>query len=185
MGRRRTGRGLIVGACLLTFLGAGCTPDDPPPAPPGTNVPSPSPTENAQEREERLAYEAAEKSYREFRAEVERVYARGGAAKPTSVMKATAGGQYLASYQEVSEAYRDLKHYSKGPLDIVYVRRDGYSPSELLLDACEDVRQIVTYDRKGKRLYRGDVRRVRLTARPVAGAWKIWAGKGEKVSGCA
>jgi hypothetical protein len=100
MRHRFAGRGLLVGSCLLAFLGTACTPSDPPPTPP-TTVASATPTENAQEREERLAYQAAEASYREFRAEVERVYSRGGAAKPTAVMKATAGGQYLASYQEV------------------------------------------------------------------------------------
>ncbi|GAB2584849.1 hypothetical protein [Microlunatus antarcticus] len=177
------GRGLLVGSCLLAFVGTACTPSGPPPTPP-TTVASATPTENVQEREERLAYQAAEASYREFRAEVERVYSRGGAAKPTSVMKATAGGQYLASYQEVSEAYLGLKHRSKGELRIDYVHRGGFSPSELVLDVCEDGRGVVTYDRKGKKLYTDDVRKLSLTARPAAGTWKIWTGKGEKASSC-
>jgi hypothetical protein len=184
MARRRTGRELVVAACLLPLLSAACTPSDPPPPPPSSSVPTPTPTENAQEREERVAYESAEKNYREFRAEVERVYARGGAAKPTAVMKATAGGQYLKSYQEVSEAYLELKHHSKGPLNIVYVRRDGYSPTELILDACEDVRAVVTFDKRGKNLYAGDIRKVRLEIHPVAGTWKVWFGTGEKVESC-
>lgn len=185
MARRVRGREFVAGACLLALLGAGCSPADPPAAPATTSAPTPTPTENAQEREQRLAYEAAEKSYREFRAEVERVYAKGGSAKPTAVMKATADGPYLKSYQQVAEAYRDLKHRSKGPLDIVFVRQDGYSPTELVLEACEDLRGIVTYDNQGKKLYAGDVRKVDLTARRVSGTWKIWSGKGEKVSGCA
>src|SRR4051812_20183044 len=105
MARRLVGRSIVGATCLLALLGTGCTPDTPPPTPPTST--SPTPTENAQEREERLAYAAAETSYREFRAEVERVYSTGGATKPTKAMTATAGGSYLASYQEVSVAYRN------------------------------------------------------------------------------
>lgn len=182
MARRLMGRSLVVATCLLALLGTGCTPDPPPPAPPTST--SPTPTENAQEREERLAYDAAETSYREFRGEVERVYSRGGATKPTEAMTATAGGSYLASYQQVSEAYHNLKHRSKGPLTIAYVRRSGYNPSELILDTCEDLRKVVTYDNKGRKLYSGDVRKLQLTARLVRGSWKIWSGKGRQVSMC-
>jgi hypothetical protein len=186
MTHRLARQGLVVGSCLLAFLASACTPGDPPAPPPTSSAPvaSPTPTENAQEREQRLAYEAAETSYREFRAEVERVYSKGGAAKPTTAMKATAGGPYLKSYQEVSEAYLDLKHHSRGPLEIAYVHHDGYSPSELILDACEDIRNVVTFDAKGKKLYAGDVRKVHLTVRSVAGTWKVWSGKGEQVSAC-
>ncbi len=140
--------------------------------------------ESPQEREERLAYESAEKSYREFRGEVERVYARGGAAQPTAVMKATAGGQYLDSYQKVSEAYRDLKHHSKGQLKIAYVHRGGFSSSELILDVCEDGRGVTTYDRLGEKLYTDDLRKLHLTARAVDGTWKVWSGTGEASASC-
>lgn len=182
MGHRYAGRGLALGVTLLALLGAGCTPETTTP-PPVTST-SATPTESAQEREERVAYEAAEKSYREFRAEVEHVYARGGADKPTAMMKATAGGQYLNSYQEVSEAYRDLKHYSKGQLKIGYVHRGGFSSSELILDVCEDGRSVITFDRRGKKLYTDDLRKLQLKARLVDGAWKIWSGTGEKSTSC-
>lgn len=182
MGHRHAGRGFVLGVSLLALLGAGCTPDTKTP-PPATST-SATPTESAQEREERVAYEAAEKSYREFRAEVERVYAHGGADKPTALMKATAGGQYLKSYQEVSEAYRDLKHYSKGQLKIEYVHRGGFSSSELILDVCEDGRSVTTYDRRGKKLYTDDLRKLQLKARAVDGTWKVWSGKGEESASC-
>lgn len=184
MGRRLTGRGLLVGCCLLTLLGSGCTPSEPPPSPPTSDVATPTPTENAQEREERLAYEAAETNYRAFRAEVERVYSKGGAAKPTAVMKATAGGQYLASYQEVSEAYLSLKHRSAGQLKIDYVNRGGFSPSELILDVCEDGRGVTTYDKNNRKLYSDEIRVLHLTAKPVAGTWKLWTGKGKEATSC-
>ena len=184
MGRRRTGRGLLVGACLLTFLSAGCTPNDPPPAPPSTNVPSPTPTENAQEREERLAYEAAEKSYREFRAEFYRVLGAGGAKSATPVMRATAAGPYLKNFTEVAEAYREQKSYSRGAEVTGYIRRAGYESVSLVLDVCEDTRNVKDYSRSGKYQGRGEVRVARLEARKVSGAWKIWDGKGEKVTSC-
>ena len=185
MGRRRTGRGLLVGACLLVFLSAGCTPDDPPPAPPSTTVPPPTPTENAQEREERLAYEAAEKSYREFRAEYNRVLATGGAARSTNKMLRNAGGPYLAELQAGAEAYRGLRRYARGNEVIVYLRPDGYSPNEVLMQICEDSRGVTTYDAKGKKLYTGDLRELSLVFRLKESRWKAWTGSGKKVADCA
>ena len=113
MGRRWTGRGLVVGACLLAFLGTGCTPDDPPPAPPSTTAPSPTPTENAQEREERLAYEAAEKSYREFRAEYYRVLGSGGAKSSTPAMKCRR--QLGRTSRRRRRWFRPIEDWTEGP----------------------------------------------------------------------
>ena len=185
MGRRRTGRRLLAGACLLTFLSAGCTPDDPPPPPPSTSVPSPTPTENAQEREERLAYEAAEKSYREFRAEYNRVLASGGASKPTKLMLENAGGPYLAELQSGSEAFRGLHHYTRGTEKIASIRPDGYSPDEVIMQICEDSRGVTTFDAKGRKLYGGDLRELSLVFRLKEGRWKAWTGTGMKVAECA
>ncbi len=63
--------GAFSAGCALL---AGCTPADGTiPAPPATSAPaSATPPETAQQREERLAYEAAEKAYRTFRAEYAR-----------------------------------------------------------------------------------------------------------------
>ncbi len=68
-------------ACALALVG--CTP-----AAPAEPSPSPSPAvqtpaETTQERQQRLDYAAAEKSYRTFRAEYERVLRAGGAKEPT------------------------------------------------------------------------------------------------------
>ena len=184
MGRRWTGRRFVVGACLLTLLSAGCTPDEPPADPPSSSAPSPTPTENAQEREERLAYEAAEKSYREFRAEFYRVLRAGGSKSPTPVMKETAGGPYLKNFTEVAQAYRGQRSYSRGTERTGYVRPAGYESPSLVLDVCEDSRNVKDYSKSGKYQGRGEVRTARLEARKVNGGWKIWDGSGEKVTSC-
>src|SRR3954447_16625275 len=103
---------LAMVAAVLVLLGSGCTPD-PGPQPTPTPV-APTPSENAQEREQRLAYEAAEKSYRTFRAEYQRVLGRGGAASPTKQMRETAGGAYLKETAKVAEAYKGLNYHSEG-----------------------------------------------------------------------
>ena len=184
MTHRLKGRRLVVGACLLTFLAAGCTPAEPPAPPPSSSV-APTPTENAQEREERLAYEAAEKSYREFRAEYYRVLRDGGAKSATSTMKATAAGPYLKEATEVVQAYRGLGRRTAGSLKVAEVTRGGYSPDDLVLGACEDTVNVEYFDSKGKITGRGEIRVVELTARPVNGTWKVWSGTGKKVSSCA
>lgn len=185
MGRRCTARGFVVGACLLTFLSTGCTPDEPPPAPPSSSAPSPTPTENAQEREQRLAYEAAEKSYREFRAEYYRILSMGGSTSSTPAMKATAAGPYLREATEVVQAYRGLKRRAKGSLRITNVRGNGYAPADLVLMACEDSSGVAYFDEKGKETGRGELRQVELTVREVGGRWKIWSGTGSEVTSCA
>lgn len=182
MGHRWMGRGLVVGSCLLAFLATACTPSDPPPAPPSTSAPSP--TENAQEREERLAYEAAEKSYREFRAEFYQVLSKGGAKSATPKMKATAAGPYLKNFTEVAQAYRGQKSHSVGTETIGYVRRAGYESNSLLLDVCEDSREVKDYSNSGKYQTRGELRTARLEVRAINGVWKVWDGEGRKVSSC-
>ena len=185
MARRWTGRGFVVGACLLTFLSAGCTPDAPPADPPSSSAPSPTPSENAQEREERLAYEAAEKSYREFRAEYYRVLSQGGSKSSTPAMKATAAGPYLREATEVVQAYRGLNRRAEGTLNITNVRGNGYAPADLVLTACEDSSGVAYFDKKGKTTGRGELRQVELTVREVSGRWKVWSGTGSEVTSCA
>ena len=183
MGRRWTGRGLLVGACLLAFLSAGCTPDEPT-APPSSSAPTPTPTENAQEREERLAYEAAEKSYREFRAEFYRVLRAGGAKSATPVMKATASGPYLKYFTALAQAYKGEGAYSTGTELTGYVRPQGYSPNSLVLDVCEDSSKVRDFDRSDKQTGKGEIRTAQLEIRQLDGNWKVWDGTGKKVSSC-
>lgn len=182
MGHRWMGRGLVVGSCLLAFLGTACTPSDPPPPPPSTSVPTP--TENAQEQEERLAYEAAETSYREFRAEFYRVLGAGGAKSATTKMKATAAGPYLKYFTELAQAYEGEHVRSSGTEYTRYVRPQGYSSDSLILDVCEDSTAVKDFNQKGKQTGVGELRTARLEVRKVSGTWKVWDGTGKKVTSC-
>lgn len=187
MARRQLRRSVAV-ACLLASTGTGCTPSSPPTPPSSTASSTPSPTatatETAQEREERLAYEAAEKNYRAFRVEYNRVLARGGEAKPTAKMLDYAGGPYLEELQAGSAAYRGLRHHSRGVEKIVYVRRDGFETKELVLHICEDSRGVTTLDAKNNKLYTGDLRELSLVFRLRADSWKAWTGSGKQVKAC-
>ena len=182
MMRGMTGRGLLVGSCLLALLGTACTPATPPPAPPTTAAPTP--TENAQEREQRLAYEAAETSYREFRAEFYRVLRAGGAKSATSKMEATAAGPYLKNFVDLIRAYREVGDHSVGTESIGYVRQAGYSANDVVLDVCEDSRQVRDYDNKGHYKGKGEVRAVEIQVRLIQGRWRVWDGDGKEVDSC-
>lgn len=184
MVRRLSERGLVVGSCLLAFLGTACAPSDPPPPPPTSSAPAPTPTENAQEREERLAYEAAEKSYREFRAEFNRLAAGGGADKPSRRLEDTSGGPYQAELMEILRAFKKAKYRTSGEEVIPSVRRAGYSRGSLLIEACEDDRAVKTFDRSGKKVDDGDVLVVNLEVREVDATWKVWSGSGSEASTC-
>jgi hypothetical protein len=186
MARRLTTQGFVVGACLLTFLGTACTPSDPATPTPSSTAPvaSPTPAENDQEREQRLAYEAAETSYREFRAEYYRVLQAGGAKAATPKMKATAAGPYLKNFTEVIQAYRGQKSHSVGAEVSGYIRPAGYESTSLLLDVCEDSRNVKDYSNSGKYEGRGEIRTARLEVRRVEGVWKVWDGNGKKVKTC-
>ncbi len=107
---------LTAAACALA-LGA-CT-GQPTPGPTPTLTPTvvETPPETAAEREQRLAYEAAEKSYRTFRAELGRVLRAGGAKEATPLMKQTAGGPYLKEFVEVIQAYKGLGDTTRGQRD--------------------------------------------------------------------
>jgi hypothetical protein len=182
MGHRHAGRGFVLGVSLLALLGAGCTPDTPTP-PPTTNT-SATPTESAQEREERLAYAAAEKSYREFRAEFYRVLNAGGAKSSTETMKRTAAGPYLKYFTEVAQAYKGEGNRSVGTEKSGFIRPQGYSSTSLLLEVCEDSREVRDFNRSGKQIGRGEVRVAQLEAHLIDGEWKIWDGTGKKTERC-
>ena len=175
-----------VGAvALLGMLFAACTPEAVlPTAPPSPPV-SQSPTETAQERQERLDYAAAEKSYRTFRAEYNRVLRAGGAKEPTKVMKATAGGKYLEELMEIVHAAKGLGDHQEGNEKVIFVRPGGYSSTELSLEVCEDTRATRVVDAEGKELGRGELRTASLLVKSVDGHWKVWSGQGKKVNSCA
>lgn len=185
MGARKLSQSLAA----LTVIGlaaTGCTPE---PAPTPTPIPSApsvskSPTESPQERQQRVDYEAAEKAYRTFRAEYNRVLQDGGAENPTRIMKATAGNKYLAEVQRVAAAYNGFGYRQVGDEKIVFVKRIGHSATSVVLNVCEDTRQVHTEDKKRKIVGRGEMRLLDLEVEPQSGVWKLWSGTGKKVDAC-
>ncbi len=170
---------------VLSCVGAGCTPPvSPTPTPTPTPSVSQTPTESPEQRQERLDYEAAEKSYRAFRAEYNRVLQHGGVKEPTTLMKETAGNSYLTDVQEISEAFQGLGYRQEGEEKTVYVRPGGYSPASLVLNVCEDTRQTRSVDKTGKDLGPGELRSLELQVKFVDARWKLWSGVGRKVSSC-
>ena len=170
----------VAAACLLAL--AGCTPASPAAPSPTPSPVFQTPAETAQERQERLDYAAAEKAYRTFRSEYNRVLRAGGAKKPTTLMSATAGGSYLAELARVARAYDGVGAHNAGKEQIRYVRHVGYGSHELLLDVCEDGRGITTKTRKEQ--LHGEIRTARLKVRKVDDKWKVWTGSGQKVNTC-
>lgn len=185
----KLGRGLVA-VTLVGLFGAACTPDPGPvtPTPSAVSTATPtvsaSPTETAQEREERVAYDAAEKAYRTFRAEYNRVLRAGGAKEPTAVMKQTAGGEYLKTFTEIVQAYKGLGSYAEGTERTVYVRPSGYSPKEIAMQVCEDSRQVKDFVKSGKQVGVGELRTATIEVRRVDRNWKLWSGSGQSVKSC-
>lgn len=181
----RHGRtGVAVTTLLCAVVLAACTPDpvvQPTPSPTPTVA---TPTETAAERQERLDYAAAEKAYRTFRAEYGRVLRAGGAKEPTKVMKETAGGDYLKELAEVTEAYKGLGDHQVGTEAIVFVRARGYGTRELQLEVCEDGRRTEIIDRSGKKVGKGELRTASLQVRLLDDRWRLWSGKGRRVTSC-
>nr|WP_294692334.1 hypothetical protein [uncultured Friedmanniella sp.] len=178
--RGRTGVGAAALVCAVAL--GGCTADAGTQPTPSPTPSAATPTESAAERQERLDYAAAEKAYRTFRAEYGRVLRAGGAKEPTKLMRETAGGDYLKEFQEIVAAYEGIGARDEGRERIAYVRRTGYSRTTLVLDVCEDGREITTLA-EGRRI-KGEVRSATLELRLVDGRWKVWSGTGREVSRC-
>src|SRR4051812_42967822 len=128
MGMARVGRGLVTAALLCLLTAQGCAADLSSPSPsPSPTPPAQTPTESAQQRQERLDYAAAEKAYRTFRAEYGRVLRAGGGKEPTRVMKATAGGDYLATFSRVIRGYKAIGSRDVGEEEVIFVHPGGYN----------------------------------------------------------
>lgn len=181
--RKATGAVVLLGVLAV----AACTPGPPEPSPPPTPTPTPSasqsPSETPQERQERLDYAAAEKSYRTFRAEYNRVLRAGGAKEPTKVMKATAGGEYLATFTRVIRSYENVGSRNAGTERITYVRPSGYTADLISLDVCEDGSKSKTLLPSGS-FRRGELRTAALEVRKIQNHWKVWSGSGKRVGAC-
>jgi len=174
-----------IAVLLATGSLVACGPE---PTPTTSPTPSPvatqTPTESAQERKQRLDYEAAEKAYRTFRAEFNRVLQAGGSKSATKVMKENAGGEYLKSTEEVVQAYKGLGGKQIGDELIVYVRPAGYSPKSVIIETCEDTRKVKALDKRGKSLGPGEVLALQIEVRQLRNQWKLWSGSGRKVKSC-
>lgn len=174
-------------AIAVSALVAACTPDVVPPPSSPTPTPSPtsaSPTENALEREQRLAFEGAETAYRNFRKEYDRVTVNGSDYKVTKVLLENAGGPYLKTFEGFLDSRRERKVTSSAGVQIVYVRPVGFLSDRVTLEVCEDGSKVVLLNASGEKVGKGEISTLKLTSRKVSGKWKIWAGDQEKVGSC-
>ncbi len=178
----KLGRGLAA-MTVIVMLGAACTPDPEVPPTPSPSVPA-TPAETELERQERVAYEAAEKSYRTFQREYGRVVKAGGAKSPTNLMTKTAGGPYLEQFTQLVRGYEVLGAHQRGDLEIIYVRQGGYSPQSLILNVCEDDRSAETILKNGKSNGKGEIRTTELDVRKRGQDWKVWDGESREVESC-
>ena len=169
---------VVVGGLLL----AACSPQPtpPPPAP----APVTTPVETQLERQQRLDFEAAEKSYRAFHSEYTRLSQSGGTRQPTAVMKLEAGGPYLQFMADYLAQTQAAGTRAKGVVNITYVRPGVYSPTALDLQICEDGSNVTNVNRQGEVISRGVAVRLRLDVHRVGNKWKVWDGDDEEVTTC-
>ena len=179
------GTTMAVGALLSS-----CAPELPPTSSPTPVVaPTPSattPAESPHEREERLAYEGAEKAYRTFITEYFRVAGASHLPHVTQPMRRNAGGPYLKAYSTFIKQRRERQVRSVGPFAVGYVEHVSFAPNRVMLTACEDGSKVKVVDRKGRVVGRGQVGTIDLTVRFVKSRWVVWDGDNEKrVKSCA
>jgi hypothetical protein len=177
MERRRAAA--LVGVALVAVLAA-CTPEAAP-TPPTTPTPSQqTPTETQLQREERLAYEAAERAYREAVAEMDRLLSKGGASKASDYLRDRAAGPFLKDQVAILRSFRQAGDRIEGDLRMLGIQRAGYSPRELLLVSCEDGSGVRTIDSKGKVSTPGYLGTSTIRMKYIDNRWKVWSAKVEK-----
>ena len=174
---------LKVLACGLTMLAAllagGCTKESEPTPSPSPSLtatsPAPTPTENAQERQQRLDREAAETAYRTADKELARLAMAGGASKPTKVLLATTGGDYLEVQMSDLKYFKEHGWRADRAVRSAVVANGGWSPTKIGLTACEDGSQVRLLNKRGKEVEKSRPRRTvqTLTATKTSGVWKI------------
>jgi hypothetical protein len=171
--RLRAAASAAVLACLVPLVGCDSTAGNGPTTTPTTQ---PTPPETSLERQQRLDFAAAEKSYREFMAEMDRIGKAGGSKTATPTMKMYAAGPYLKFYTEAArqQETRGVK-YTADTL-IGYVHTGTYSQQQLTLDVCEDNSDNKVIDKNGKVVGQGQILKRTLYARPAGERWKIWNG---------
>jgi hypothetical protein len=177
--------GALVACALLPACSpsAGVTPTPTPAV--STPTGQSTPPETEQQRKERLDFEAAEKAYRTFRAEYDRISdTRGGSAKPTKLMTDNAAGPYLKVMSAFLRSKKAKGQYEDRRVRIAYVVRGAYSPDELVLLTCEDGTDVRVLDLKGRKVGHGQAAKMTFYVRPVERRWKIWDGAQEEVKKC-
>ena len=181
MDLRKRACGSLAAVIALVALTPACTPASPAP-PVTTSRPTASPTETTLEREQRLAFESAEKSYRAFRSEYDRLGEIGYSGPPTPTLKKYAAGPYLKAMSRFLRANKGIR--SVGSVEIVTLTRASYSPQEVTLLVCEDGSRVKNYDRKGRLLGRGVAAKITLQFQLSQGRWKVWDGTDVEVESC-
>jgi len=146
---------------------------------------SPTPTETQLERRARLDFEAAEKAYRTFNAEFDRVSQAGGSPTPTPVMKDTAAGPYLSSYANLLKKQYEANVRVQGGVRIGSLSRQSYALARIAMLACEDGSDIRIYGKTGKLLGKGSIVMTTIDARRVGSGWKMWDFNEKNASKCA
>jgi hypothetical protein len=151
--------------------------------PPATATPNPSPPETAQEREMREDQEAAMKAYTTASKEFDRLLMAGGATKPSKILLATTGGEYLETQMYVLETFKERGWRADRPIKTSVVADGGWSPDNLGLTACEDDSQSKIFNKKGKEVFKDRDRRYvqTLTATKKNGVWRITKGESKAV----
>jgi hypothetical protein len=148
-------------------------------------APTPSastPTESPQQREERLAYEGAEKAYRDFTAEYGRVTTTSYSPHVTPKMRETATGSYLRTFSGFLKLRRKRQLRSVGELKVGWVRRVAYSPPKrVLLWVCEDGSGTFLRTKDSRRGRKGIVTTLDLTVTFDGSRWKVAEGDNQKV----
>ena len=174
--------GAVIAVCVLA---AACSPDVaetlPLSAPSGVFTPP----ETQLERDMRLDFEAAEKSYRAFRAEYDRIGVRGGTSRATAVMRENAAGPYLQVMTKFSADDKRAGIRQTGNVQIGYVRHISHSPREVSLDTCEDGTKVTNRTSGGQFQSHGVALKLSLEFHLIDGKWKIWNGDDKRVSSCA
>ena len=172
----------LVATLAVGLLAVGCTAVPQEPAVTPTAVAAPPETQL--ERQTRLDFEAAEKSYRAFSREYMRLAHEGGSRAATSTMKQHAAGPYLSAMVDFSRQRRTASRKSVGELRIGYVRPGPYSPSALTLEVCEDGSRVKNLDKSGRVVSSGIVSKLTLQLRLIDKTWKVWNGDDEVVTTC-
>jgi hypothetical protein len=178
--------GALVACALLPACSpsAGVTPTPTPAV--STPAGQSTPPETEQQRKERLDFEAAEKAYRAFAVEYDRLYeSKNGSSKPTKKLTDNAAGPYLKVMLGFLRDSKKKGHYTNGGVRIAYVERGAYSAKELILKTCEDGSAVKVFDRNGKQVATGGTSKLTLYVRPIGGRWKVWDGDQDVVKTCA